>query len=277
MLSLTDIQGRRALTVILLTGALAGRAGAQLGLGLAPMRVELELAPGAVHSGVLTLANNGGQLVGVAGESLDFYLDATATPQFGREYAQEAEFSCRPWLAANPMETELDRGAQIAVRYSVRVPATATPRSYHCALGFTTQPTAEEGKAIGLRAAVQVVAAIYVVVGRPALEGSVRDLKLEYVAGGADPGWRAIVTINNAGLMHFRPDGDLEVLDESGAVVETARFVPAPVLPKRDQAFVFRLKLNGGEGRYQLRARVDLGGDEIQEATASVVAAKPRQ
>ena len=254
---------------------IGGCASAQVGLGLAPMREELTLEPGAAHSGVLTLSNSSSEKVRVVAEMLDFFLDATATPQFGREYKQEAEFSCRQWLAANPMEMELNGSAQLPVRYTLRTPPTATARSYHCAIGFTTLPTAEEVKAIGLRSAVQIVAAIYVVVGQPAIEGTIKDLRLEYVADPKAPSWRAVVTLNNAGLMHFRPIGDLDVLNADGAVVETARFVPMPVLPMRDQNFVFPLKLTGGPGRYTLRARVDLGGNEIQEATAIVVAAKP--
>jgi hypothetical protein len=247
---------------------------AQMGLGLAPMREDLTLAPGATRSGVLNLANTTDQKVRVVAQTLDFYLDSTATPQFGPEYKQEAEFSCRQWLVANPMEMELTGKAQIPVRYTVRVPSSATVRSYHCAIGFTTQPTAENTNAIGLRTAVQIVASIYVVVGQPALEGTVKDLKLEYVPDPKNPIWRAVVTINNAGLMHFRPQGDLDVLNENGVVVETAHFVPMPVLPMRDQNFLFPLKL-AAEGKYTLRARVDLGGSEIQEATALVVLTKP--
>lgn len=254
---------------------IAAPAAAQTGLGLAPMRVDLNLAPGAVYSGVLTVANSSPTAVRVAGETLDFYLDATTTPQFGREYRQEAEFSCRTWLVANPMELELNGKAQAAVRYTIRVPQTATARSYHCALGYATQPAAGENQAIGLRTAVEIIGSIYVVVGKPALEGTVKDLKLEYVPDPKSPGWRAVVTINNAGLMHFRPDGALDVLDQSGAVVESARFAPMPVLPKRDQNFLFPLKL-AADGRYTLRARVDLGGSEIQEATANVVASRPK-
>jgi hypothetical protein len=253
--------------------ALPGAMRAQMGLGLSPMREDLKLAPGAAHSGILNLANTTDQTVRVVAETLDFYLDSTATPQFGPDYKQEADFSCRQWLVANPMEIELNSKAQIAVRYTVRVPPTATARSYHCAIGFTTQPTAENTSPMGLRSAVQIVAAIYVVVGQPALQGTVKDLKLEYLPNAKNPIWQAVVTINNAGLMHFRPEGDLDVLNENGVVVETAHFVPMPVLPMRDQNFLFPLKL--AAGKYTLRVRVDLGGNEIQEATALVVAAKP--
>ena len=211
MSTLIDLHGRRAVIALAIAVlAFAGRADAQMGLGLAPMRVEASLAPGAVYSGILTLANNGSTPVRVAGETLDFYLDSTATPQFARDYPQETEFSCRAWLVANPMETELGDHAQTSVRYTVRVPQTATPRSYHCALGFTTQPTAEEAKEIGLRTAVQIVAAIYVVVGKPQLQGSIKDLRLEYVPDPKTPGWRAVVTLSNPGLMHFRPEGNLD-------------------------------------------------------------------
>jgi hypothetical protein len=265
--------------------ALAGCASAQVGLGLAPMREELSLAPGAAHSAVLTLANGSPQKARVVAEALDFYLDSTATPQFGRYYRQEADFSCKQWLVANPMEIELNGKAQIPVRYTVRVPAAARERSYHCAIGFTTQPTVEElrSTAIGLRTAVRIVASIYVVVGHPAPGGRIKDIRLEYA--GPDPkegGWRAVLTFQNPSLMHFRPVGDLDILQADGAVVETVRLPPLPVLPQRDQNFVLPLKLAGGAGHYTLRARVDLGGDEIQEATALVdtstliAAAKPK-
>ncbi|MBZ5624918.1 MAG: hypothetical protein LAQ69_40380 [Acidobacteriia bacterium] len=273
------LQCPRQLTVIgaLAVLAVTGTASAQVGLGLIPMREELTLAPGAPHSGILTLNNDSPGKVRVAAELLDFYIDATGTPQFGRQWAQEAEYSCRQWLAVNPMEMELEGNSQIAVRYTVRTPAAATDRSYHCAIGFSTQPTASQVKGTGLRTAVQIVAAIYVVVGKPAAEGSLKDLKLEYVPDPKQPGWRAVVVLANPSLMHYRPIGDLDVLDEGGKVVESAKFVPMPVLPKRDQRFVFPLKLAAGPGTYTLRARVDLGGSEIQEATALVVATKPNQ
>jgi hypothetical protein len=252
-----------------------GVATAQVGLGLAPMREELKLSRGGQHSGTLTLTNDTTQNVRVVTDLLDFYIDAADSPQFDRQYPQEAEYSCRQWLTVNPMEMELSGSGNVVVRYTVRVPQAAADRSYHCAIGFTTEPTAAQAKATGLRSAVQIVAAIYVVVGKPAVEASLKDLKLEYVANGKQPGWRAVVVLGNSGLMYYRPAGDLEVLNASGQVVETASFVPLPVLPKRNQNFIFPLKLVN-DGEYTLRARVDLGGNEIQEATAHVVAQRPK-
>jgi hypothetical protein len=274
MCTFSDIQ--RQLQLIILIPLSAALACAQVGLGLSPMREDLKLTPGAQHSGVLTVTNDTSEKVRVVGELLDFYIDATANPQFNRIYPQESEYSCRQWLALNPMEIEVEGHGHLSARYTVRAPQGATDRSYHCAIGFTTQPTPATPKGTGFRTAVQIVAAIYVVIGQPAIDASVKDLTLEYVADPKASGWKATVVLGNAGLMHFRPVGDLDVLDENGKVVETAHFVPMPVLPKRDQNFVFPLKLSAGPGKYTLRARVDLGTNEIQEATAVVVAQKPK-
>jgi hypothetical protein len=274
MLAFSYLQRKLQLIFLL---ALAGAvARAQVGIGLAPMREELKLAAGAQHSGILTVTNDTAGEVRVVGEILDFYIDASSTPQFGRLYPQESPYSCRQWLTLNPMEIEIAGHGRVAARYTVRAPETAADRSYHCAIGFTTQPTAAGPKGAGFRAAVQVVAAIYVVVGSPSIDGSVKDLTLEYVPDPKSPVWKATVVLANRGLMHYRPVGDLDVLDEKGTVVETQHFTPLPVLPRRDQNFVFPLKLAPGPGKYTLRARVDLGTNEIQEATAVVLASKPQ-
>jgi hypothetical protein len=238
------------------------------------MREDLAVTSGVTHSGVLTLNNDSPARTRVVAEILDFYIDATGTPQFGRQYAQEANYSCRPWLSVNPMEMELEGNSHVTVRYTVRTPPAAIEQSNHCAIGFSTRPEANQLNGTGLRTAVQIVAAIYVVVGKPVAEGSIKDLTLEYGSTAQPPGWRAVVVLANPSLMHYRPTGDLDVLDEAGKVVESVKFVPLPVLPKRDQRFIFPLKLAGGPGQYTLRVRVDLGGSEILEATAVVVATR---
>jgi hypothetical protein len=241
------------------------------------MREELSMAPGAQHSGVLTLSNDAEESVRVTGELLDFYLDAAATPQFGR-YAQESAYSCRQWMTINPVEIELSGKSHVQVRYTIRAPQTPAERSYHCAVGFTTRAAGgSTANGNGLRTAVQIVSALYVVVGKPAIQGTVKDLRLEYVpasreSASLESSWRAVLVFENSGLMHYRPSGDVDVLDAAGSVVETVKLTPLPVLPKRDQNLLVPLKLAGGPGKYRLRARIDLGGDEIQEATANVEA-----
>jgi hypothetical protein len=239
------------------------------------MRQELRLAPGAVSSGALTVSNDAPVRVRVTADLLDFFIDSSGTPQFERNVAAESEYSCRRWLSLNPMELELDPGKQAMVRYTVRVPADASERGYHCAAGFSTQPTADQLAGMGLRTSVRVVSAFYVVTGKPKADGLLKGIRLEYVPQGKEGAWRAVVVLENRGMLYFRPEGKLEVLAASGEVVEAGDFIPLPVLPRREQNYVFPLRMPAGPGSYTLRARVDLGTHEIQEGTAAVVAQTP--
>jgi hypothetical protein len=238
------------------------------------MRTEVRLAAGGRHSGALALSNDSVARTRVSAEVLDFYIDDTTNPQFGRDWPAEAEYSCRKWLTVNPMEAEVDPQGQLLVRYSLRVPQEAAERGYHCAVGFSTLPVAGNLSATGIRTAVRVVAAFYVTVGSPQVAGVVKSMRIEPVPHSPEPAWRAVVVIENTGDVYFRPTGQLDLLDAAGNPVETAAFHPMPVLPRRDQQFLFPLGLRA-PGTYRMRARVDLGTQEIQEATATVVAAKP--
>ena len=247
---------------------------AQVGLGLAPMRLEIRMAPGDQHSGSVNLTNNSGGKMRIRAELLDFFIDSEDTPQFERENKAEAPYSCRQWLSVNPMEAEMEAPAQMPVRYTIHVPADAHEGSYHCAAGFTTLPSAEALAGTGMRMAVRVVSAFYVVVGNPAIDGGLKEFMLENVPDKDNPKgiWRAVVVMANRGRMYFRPTGKLELMDAEGKVIESADFQSLPVLPNREQRFLFPLKVPLGMGTYTLRARVDIGNGEIQEGKAVVSA-----
>ena len=264
-------------TVITLLGllALGGAAPvwAQVGLGLAPMRVELRMAPGQQYSGSLKLSTESGEKVRVRAEMLDFNIDARDTPQFERDLPQEAAYSCKKWLSLNPMEIELEKGGFLLVRYTLRLPADLPEGSYNCAAGFTTLPTAEQATGMGMRMAVRAVAAVYVTVGSPPIHGRLKEIKLEPLPAGKESepaGWQAVAILENSGLMYFRPTGKLEVLDADGKAVETADFPSLPVLLQRDQCFLFPLKTHLEAGHYKLRVRIDIGTGEIQEGSLDV-------
>jgi hypothetical protein len=235
---------------------------AQVGLGMSPMRLEVGLRPGQAYSGALELTNELGGRTRTRGELLDFRLDETMTPQFARVMESESEWSCRSWLTVNPMETEIETGQRLLVRFTIRVPATAAPRSYHCAVGFTAMPPAGEVAAMGIRNTVRVVGAFYVRVGEPRGQGTVSSLRLE----GEGEARRAVLHVRNDSEFYFRPEGQVEVLDGQGVVLETLTVPAFPVLPKREQRFLLPLA-PGTAQPAALRVRVDLGLGEIQEAT----------
>ena len=264
------VGGFAAATMLMLTWPVA----AQVDLGLSPMRVEFPAVPGKPVSGSLILSNAGPAKSRVRVELLDLYVDETTTPQFLANAPAEAAYSCRNWLSANPMELEIDPRSQVLVRYTVRVPATASERSYHCALGFRTLPAVGETTGTAMRTAVRMIAVFYGTVGTPAISGVIKHLKLEPVLNPATPLWRAVVIMENSGLMLYRPVGDLEIVDSSGKVIESQKLASFPVLPRRQQRFVLPLNARLSPGPYTLKARIEVG-DEIQEASVAVVAEAP--
>jgi hypothetical protein len=241
-------------------------AAAQVGLGLSPMRVDLRMTPGGSYTGALRMVNEAGA-VRVRTSLLDFHLDSEQTPQFEENLPEEAAYSCRRWLTVNPMETELQDKKEALVRYTIRVPADAQPRSYYCAAGFTSLAPAAEAQGVGLQAAVRVVAAIYVIIGNPPVEGRLRDLTVEQAPRSKD--LRAVVVLENSGHMYFRPTGSLVVMDPGGKVLEKYDVTPLPILPERKQRLLFPLKIAQGEP-CTVRVRVDLGTGEVQEGSITV-------
>ena len=268
-----------AILLALLPLGTAVPARAQLGLGMVPMRVEIHMAPGQEYSGALKLSNQSDAKTRVRAEVLDFNVDDKTTPQFERDLPQEAATSCKKWLSLNPMEIELENGGSMSARYTLRAPMDITEGSYNCGAGFTTLPAAEQTAAgIGMRMAVRIVAAIYVVVGSPPARGGLKEFKLEAVPPSKDAkagGWQAVVVLENQGKMYFRPTGKLEVVDDKNQVVETEEFTPLPVLRERSQRFIFPLNAHLDAGHYKLRAHVDIGTGEIQEGSADVTVDQP--
>jgi hypothetical protein len=247
---------------------------ADVGLGLSPMRVELALAPGASYSGTLRLVNERDP-VRVRASVLDFYLDSEQTPQFEADLPEEAPYSCRSWLVVNPMEGELNLKGELPVRFTIRVPANAQPRSYYCAAGFTSLPPASEIKGFGLQSAIRIVAAFYVVIGNPPVEGALDGIALERSPGGKE--LRAVVVMANSGKMYYRPAGTLVVLDPAGDVIEEHDIKSFPVLPERKQRFLVPLEHVSDGQEVTLRVRLDLGDGEVQEGIAKVQAAAAAQ
>lgn len=258
---------------LLLLAALPARAG--LGLALAPMRIEIKIAPGGQYTDSLRLTNDSQGPSRIRAELLDWYLDDTMTPQFADRYAQEKQFSCRDWLQLNPREVDLAENGTFRVRYTLRVPADTPAGEYHCGAGFITLPPVNpDSPPMGMQIAVRVVSAIYVVVGHPASRPVFRDLALRSIPGG---GYEAVARFENQGLRHFRIQGFIEVQDTAGNVLERLEYPQVPVLGMRQQTLPLRIKTDLAPGAYVLRSLTDVGLPETLEATTRVIVEEPKQ
>jgi hypothetical protein len=251
--------------------AVAAPLEAQVGLGLAPLRIETRAPAGTTHTGTLSLTNEVPVRMRMRAELLDFFLDETATPQFARSIAAEAENSCRQWLTINPMEAEIDPSTRLIARYTLRIPPGLPARSFHCAVGFTVLPPAEEARHIGVRIAVRAVTVFYVVTGDPPIQGDLVELKLEPVKGSKQPLVCAVASFRNRGTMYFRPEGKVFLFDEKGNEAEQADLQALPVLPNRTQRIPVVLKNAVPGTKYTLKLQVDLGTHEIQEASVEAI------
>lgn len=249
--------------------AFAAVAAAQIGLGLSPMRVEVKVAAGTTRAGSLAISNGSPGEARYRTEILDFNLDREATPQFELDLPVESQYSCHQWFTFNPMEAAIPAGGNMIVRYTLRVPANAPPRTYHCGVGFTSLPPARrpQESAVGMISVVRVVNTFYVTVGNPQPSGELKAIVLEKVADKETSGLRAIFRVDNTGYTNLRGEGKVEVLDSTGKVVESEEFPTGVILPKRTQLLPLVLKRKLSDGNYTIRARVNLGLGEILEAT----------
>jgi hypothetical protein len=248
--------------------ASAGAAAAQFGFALSPMRAEMNLAPGAQRNGTLTIANDARETSRFRTEILDVSIDKEAVPQFEKDIPSEAGFSCKDWITVNPMEGEMPGSGQMAVRYTFRVPARAPQRTYHCALGFTSLADAKKAQTpIGIVALLRLTCTFYLTVGNPPTAGEVKQIAIEKINAPATSGYRAVISVENSGLTNLRGAGKVDVLNEAGDVIQASDFPPVVILPSRTQRLPVVVKAQMPDGEYTVRARVDLGNNEIQEAT----------
>jgi hypothetical protein len=253
--------------LVLCLTAFSQPARAQYGFALAPMRTELNLAAGAQRNGSLAIANDAKEPGRFRVEILDLSIDKEAVPQFEKDIPTEADYSCREWVTANPMEAEIGGRSQMPVRYTFHVPANAPPRTYHCALGFTSlvDPKAQQA-AVGIVALLRLTSTFYITVGNPSPTGEVKEISIEKIDAPETSGYRAVISVENSGLTNLRGAGKIEIVNEAGDVMQTADFPSVVILPSRTQRLPLVLNKKLTNGDYTLRIRVNLGNGEIQEA-----------
>lgn len=240
---------------------------AQYGLALSPMRTELNVAPGTQRNGSLSIANDDATTGRFRTEILDLSIDKEAVPQFEKDIPSEKDFSCKDWLTVNPMEGEIPGKGQLLVRYTVKVPADAPTRTYHCALGFTTLPDPKkQQQPMGIVALLRLAATFYVTVGNPPPTGEVKAISIEKFNAPETSGYRAIISVENSGLTNLRGSGKIDVTNEGGEIVQASEFPPVIILPSRTQRLPVVLNKKLTDGAYTLRTQVNLGNGEIQEA-----------
>ncbi len=233
-------------------------AAAQIYFGVTPIRFELKAKPGTQVTEVIYVRNNSSRPMRIKAYSENWYLKEDGTRMFvGNE---PVNFSCKDWIRINPFDFRLQPGEMRSVRFTVSVPAEAESAGYHAAVSFENVPETGGSSRLGQVAFTgKIVAAVYVVVGKVQVEGSLEDLTFE------STGDNQLIKLflKNLGKTHFRLKGEIQVRRSEGKKVITLSVPDEPVLPGSQRVVVLKLEEKLPPGEYKLEARLDIGRDEL--------------
>ncbi len=120
---------------------------------------------------------------------------------------------------------------------------------------------------IGIVALLRLTCTFYVTIGTPPVAGEVKQIAIEKINAPKTSGYRAVISVENSGLTNLRGAGKVDLINEAGDVIQASEFPTVVILPSRTQRLPVVLNPQMPNGTYTVRARVDLGNNEIQEAT----------
>ncbi|WP_287372789.1 hypothetical protein [Oceanithermus sp.] len=216
---------------------------AQVGIGVAPPRFELVLAPGesTTENAAVFSKNTPDQQITVS------IVDWTSRPD-GSLVALEpgsVPYSASHWILANLDPFTLERDGAHSIRFTVSAPADPNLEgSYWAALAFTTEPRPVNRKGIVALMRTRALVIVYVTV--QGTEQPAAELQGVTVVTGEEDGKRFLVAdVANSGNVYLRLNGELRFVDTAGEVV---RRVPLPE----------RVLLREGLVRYRLPFPEDL-------------------
>lgn len=230
----------------------------QIYFGVTPIRFELKARPGEQITEVIYVRNNSSKPMRIKAYPENWFLKEDGTRMFVGN--QPASYSCREWVKVNPFDFRLQPEEVRSVRFTMSVPPEAEPGGYHTTVSFENVPEAAGRGQLGQVAFTgKIVAAVYVVVGKVQIEGSLEDMTFE----SAGENQFIKLFLKNPGKTHFRLKGEIHVRTPGGIKVVTLPVPDEPVLPESQRFVTIRLEEKIPPGDYRLEARLDIGRDEL--------------
>lgn len=247
----------RFLLVVIVTAGGFFPLQAQIYFGITPIRFELKVAPGGQRTEVIYVRNNSPRPVRLKVYTENWTLGEDGSRHFLGN--QPTGFSCRDWLRVNPFDFRLQPGEMKTVRFTVSVPAETEAGGYHAGISFEQVPEAPPGGRLGQVAFTgKIVAAVYVLVGKVQIEGSLEDVVFE------SAGEQAVkLKLKNPGRTHFRLKGEVRLTTAEGKKVMSLEIPDEPVLPQSERWVAIPLKEKLAPGSYIAEVRLDIGRDEL--------------
>ncbi|MCX8160711.1 MAG: hypothetical protein N3G18_07250 [Candidatus Saccharicenans sp.] len=248
----------KLLLVVVITAGGFSPLRAQIYFGITPIRLELKVGPGSQRTEVIYVRNNSPRPVRLKVYTENWTLGEDGSRNFIG--SQPTSFSCRDWIRVNPFDFRLQPEEIKTVRFTVSVPAEAEAGGYHAGISFEQVPEAPSGSRLGQVAFTgKIVAAVYVLVGKVQIEGSLEDLVFE----SAGDTQAVKLRLSNPGRTHFRLKGEVRLNTTEGRKVLELEVPDEPVLPQSRRWVVIPLKEKLNPGNYRAEVRLDIGREEL--------------
>jgi P pilus assembly chaperone PapD len=247
-------------------------AAAQISVEVSPLRVELHAGPGSTSTQAVTLTNGSGEAVRIRARVSDWDLSRDGAPQF--EGVQEnGPFSATSWIRVAPPEHVVAPGQQGTVRFTLAVPAAATPSGYRTGILFEFEPAsgdpASHKRDVQFRSRVATL--IYVNVGEPPANVELNDLRIRTSAERT----LIVATLANTSKRTIRTKGTMTMYGVEGKPAAQIQVPDVPLLPESERevaivAFEAARPLPAGEYRVEVRLDVGMPALIVGETTLRV-------
>lgn len=252
-------------------------AAAQVSIEASPLRVELQVVPGASSTQAVTLTNLGKNQVRVRASLSDWHLSRDGSPQFEEPLA-DRPYAAAAWVRFAPPELLIEGGSQSTVRFTVTVPENVQAAGYRTSLIFDFSPEeknlAVRAKQVTVRSRIATL--VYVHVGEraagsasgPGVQPSASVELVNLSVRPAPEATEVVATLKNTSRRSVRTKGSLVVYDRSGAAVRELAVPDVPVLPESEREVVVPVApiLPPGDrstalpaGDYRVELKLDVG------------------
>ena len=238
---------------------------AMKGLGLSPLRSELELTPGTSLDGTLTVTN---------ATSTSMVVDLTAeefsviNQQYDYAFTQESALA--KWVTFSPAEATLSAGESKTVLFTAGVPLTAEPGGRYIGLFASTGTAISDG---GIGSRQRIASLLYITVtGDVSRAGHLISLSSPWAVSGQSA-WS--VAVQNTGTTHFRSRYNVSVQNVVGHAVVASMTGDALILPSTVRAVSDTLPLPQFPGLYKYIYTIGLGDTPATVETRFVLYMPP--
>jgi len=248
-----------------LVGTFSGSVYAQTaGLGIRPMRLEMEVMPGKSKTASFVIESPPSD-VDVRGRlilSLTDWLIHEDTSVSYIEAGSQAR-SASPWIVFSPTDLTISSGQERLVRITANVPPGTPPGVYTSALFVQERPPARQPtkgeQLIFFR--FRYVVTLYVIVQPVSGKGEIADLQLTRDAKGA----QIVCELKNTGTRHIRPMISWFLRSGTEELVAEKNVETTVLLPSATTKETLTVPMPLAPGEYEIEAQVDFhDGQPVQ-------------